>query len=543
MSFAKVYSAQVNLLSGQIVTIEVDLSRGLHSFSVVGLPDKAVDESKDRVSSAIKNSGFQSPKSKNQRIIVSLSPADLKKEGPFFDLAIAISYMLSCGDLKFNPEKKIFLGELGLDGTLRRIRGTLPLIQEAKKQGYEEVYLPKENAEEAALVEGIKIFGSNNLTEVVEHLAWKNSAESSRVLGSPRQKNAPSELEARTDQLENSLNSSKHILVQPKTQIKYENKNYGADFAEVRGQEGAKRGLEIAAAGGHNIAMYGPPGTGKTMLARAFSQLLPDLSLDEVLEITGIHSVAGATRGELVSAPPFRAPHHTSSYVSLIGGGTYPKPGEVTLAHRGVLFLDEFPEFEKRVIESLRQPLEDNIVSISRAKASAIFPSNFILVAAMNPCPCGNSGSKQKACICKPSDLDRYKRKLSGPIMDRIDLWVSVGNVDYKKLGGESTAEKSIYIKNRVLKAREIQKNRFQKLGRKISTNSEMNVKDLSEIVFLPGKVRDLLDDSAGRLALSARAYHRVIKIARTIADLEGIENINENHILEAIQYRPKVNN
>ena len=511
MSFAKVYSAQVNLLSGQIVTIEVDLSRGLHSFSVVGLPDKAVDESKDRVSSAIKNSGFQSPKAKNQKIIVSLSPADLKKEGPFFDLAIALSYMLACEDLKFNPEKKIFLGELGLDGTLRRIRGTLPLIQEAKKMGYEEVYLPKENAEEAALVEGIKIYGANNLGEVVEHLG----STETRVL----------------------------IPLQPKTEIKYEKTKSGSDFADVRGQEGAKRGLEIAAAGGHNIAMYGPPGTGKTMLARAFSQLMPDLTLDEVLEITGIHSVAGATRGELISTPPFRSPHHTSSYVSLIGGGTYPKPGEVTLAHRGVLFLDEFPEFEKRVLESLRQPLEDNVVSISRARGSAIFPSNFILVAAMNPCPCGNAGSKQKHCICKPFDLDRYKRKLSGPIMDRIDLWVSVGNVDYKKLGEVGQGEKSEYIKRRVLKAREIQKNRFQKLGRKISTNSEMNVKDLSEIIKLDGKVRDILDDSAVRLALSARAYHRVIKIARTIADLENVPEIESHHILEAIQYRPKVTN
>jgi magnesium chelatase family protein len=288
--------------------------------------------------------------------------------------------------------------------------------------------------------------------------------------------------------------------------------------------------------------MYGPPGTGKTMLARAFSQLLPDLCIDEVLEITGIHSVAGSTQGELVSTPPFRAPHHTASYVSIIGGGAYPKPGEVTLAHRGVLFLDEFPEFEKRVIESLRQPLEDNIVSISRARGSAIFPSNFILVAAMNPCPCGNATSKQKACICKPSDLDRYKRKLSGPIIDRIDLWVSVGNVDYKKLGGVGTGEKSEQIKNRVTKAREIQKNRFTKFGKNITTNSEMNVKDLGTMVHLDGKVRDLLDDSAERLALSARAYHRVLKIARTIADLESSPDVKENHILEAIQYRPKVN-
>jgi len=536
MSFAKVYSAQVNLLRGAIVTIEVDLSKGLHSFSVVGLPDKAVDESKDRVSGAIKNSGFKSPKAKNQKIVVSLSPADLKKEGPFFDLAIALSYLLAAGDVKFDSEKKIFLGELGLDGTLRRVRGALPLTQEAKRMGFEEIYLPKENAVEAALVEGIKVFGAGSLEEVVEHLSLGNP---SKISSGPRSSGAPHP--GQTTQKSSGI-AKAGISLQPKTKINYKKEMAGADFADIRGQEGAKRGLEIAAAGGHNIAMYGPPGTGKTMLARAFSQLLPDLDIEEVLEITGIHSVAGNTAGELVCFPPFRAPHHTSSYVSIIGGGTYPKPGEVTLAHRGVLFLDEFPEFEKRVIESLRQPLEDNIVSISRAKATAIFPSNFILVAAMNPCPCGNSGSKKKACICKPSDFDRYKRKLSGPIIDRIDLWVSVGNVDYKKLGGEGSGEKSGRIKERVTKAREIQKNRFEKLGREITTNSEMNVKDLGTMIHLDGKVRDLLDDSAEHLGLSARAYHRVIKIARTIADLENSPEIEENHILEAIQYRPKVN-
>ena len=513
MAFARVYSAQVNLLSGQIVTIEVDLSKGLHTFNVVGLPDNAVNESKDRVSSAIKNSGFKSPKAKNQKIIVSLSPADLKKEGPFFDLAIALAYMLASDDLKFDSEKRIFLGELGLDGTLRRIRGALPLVMEAKRAGYEEIYLPKENAIEAALVEGIKIFGANSLKEVVEHI---NETKEKK--------------------------ENKKIPIQPKTEISYKKERKNSDFSDIRGQEGAKRGLEIAAAGGHNIAMYGPPGTGKTMLARAFSGLLPDLGLEEVLEITGIHSVAGVSRGELISAPPFRAPHHTSSYVSIIGGGTFPKPGEITLAHKGVLFLDEFPEFEKRVIESLRQPLEDNVVSISRAKGSAIFPSNFILVAAMNPCPCGNAGSKQKACICRPSDLDRYKRKLSGPIIDRIDLWVSVGNVDYKKLGGEGSGEKSERIKDRVINAREVQKKRFEKFKRNITTNGEMNVKDLFNMAKLKEEIRNLLDDSAERLSLSARAYHRVIKIARTIADLENSEEINSNHILEAIQYRPKVN-
>ncbi|TSC78014.1 MAG: magnesium chelatase family protein [Parcubacteria group bacterium Gr01-1014_24] len=499
------------------MTIEVDLSKGLHAFSVVGLPDKAVDESKDRVSGAVKNSGFKSPKAKNQKITVSLSPADLKKEGPFFDLAIAIAYLSASGDIKFNSEKRIFLGELGLDGILRSIRGALPLAEEAKRRGYEEIYLPKENAVEAALVEGLKIFGAGNLQEVIEHINEKKNLE----------------------------NKKKKIPAQPKTKISYKREMKGGDFSDIRGQEGAKRGLEIAAAGGHNIAMYGPPGTGKTMLARVFSGLLPDLSADEVLEITGIHSVAGSARGELVCFPPFRAPHHTSSYVSIVGGGTYPKPGEVTLAHRGVLFLDEFPEFEKRVIESLRQPLEDNIVSISRAKGSAIFPSNFILIAAMNPCPCGNAGSKKKQCICKPSDLDRYKRKLSGPIIDRIDLWVSVGNVDYKKLGAEGSkrdGEESEKIKVRVQKAREIQKSRFQKLNRDIATNSEMNVKDLGSMVKLTKEVRDLLDDSAERLGLSARAYHRVIKIARTIADLESSPDVQANHILEAIQYRPKVN-
>lgn len=525
MSFAKVYSAQVNLLRGAIVTIEVDLSRGLHSFSVVGLPDKAVDESKDRVSGAIKNSGYKSPKAQNQKIVVSLSPADLKKEGPFFDLAIAIAYLKASGEIKFNSEKKIFLGELGLDGALRSVRGALPLAEEAKKRGYEEIYLPKENAIEAALVEGIKIFGAGSLKEVIEHID---------ELGIDPRGNS-----SKKDRKE--IKKNKKIIAQPRTKINYKKEIKGGDFSDIRGQEGAKRGLEIAAAGGHNIAMYGPPGTGKTMLARVFSGLLPDLSAEEVLEITGIHSVAGATAGELVCFPPFRSPHHTSSYVSLIGGGTYPKPGEVTLAHRGVLFLDEFPEFEKRVIESLRQPLEDNIVSISRAKGSAIFPSNFILVAAMNPCPCGNSGSKNKVCVCKPSDLDRYKRKLSGPIMDRIDIWVSVGNVDYKKLGGEGTGEKSEKIKERVKRAREIQKERFNRLNRDISTNSEMNVKDLSNIIKLSDNVRSLLDNSAERLGLSARAYHRVIKIARTIADLENSPEIKENHILEAIQYRPKV--
>lgn len=522
MSFAKVYSLQVNLLSGIIVSIEVDISRGLHSFNVVGLPDKAVDESKDRVSSAIKNSGFKSPKAENKKIIVSFSPADLKKEGPYFDLGIAMAYLLASEDINFDPSLKIFLGELGLDGSLRKIKGALPLVKKAKEMNFEEVYLPKENAYEAGLIDGIKIYGASSLGEVVEHLSLKEPVSGVNINPS------------------NSSEQVKKIKLQPKTKIIYKKIDKYNDFSDVRGQEIAKRALEIAAAGGHNIAMYGPPGTGKTMLARAFCGILPELSLDEILEITGIHSILGLNNGHLIYYPPFRSPHHTSSYVSIIGGGANLKPGEVTLAHRGVLFLDEFPEFDKKVIESLRQPLEDKIVSISRAKGTATFPSNFILIAAMNPCPCGNLGSKKKVCICRPIDLDRYKRKLSGPIVDRIDMWVSVSNIDYKKLGGKSEGDKNEIIKKRVIKARNIQKERFKKLKRNIKLNSEMNVKDLSNIILFDNKIRDLLDDSAEKLNLSARGYHRVIKIARTIADLEGSENIKESHILEALQYRPK---
>lgn len=523
MYFAKTYSAQVNLLNGQIVTVEVDITRGsLYAFSIVGLPDKAVDESKDRVSGAIKNSGYKSPKAQNQKIVVSLSPAGMKKEGPFFDLAIAVCYMLAQEEVKFNSEDKIFLGELGLDGTLRPIRGALPLVLKAKESGFREVYLPKGNAKEAALVEGIDIYGAESLSEVLEHIDETKSHNST------------------FDGVE-SVGKKTHIPVQPKTRIDYKSPYKSIDFVDIRGQESAKRGLEIAAAGGHNIAMYGPPGTGKTMLAKAFSSLLPELELDDVLEITGIHSIAGVNTEGLISYPPFRSPHHTASYVSLIGGGTYPKPGEITLAHRGVLFLDEFPEFEKRVLESLRQPLEDNIVSISRAKGSAVFPSDFILVAAMNPCPCGNLGSSKKECTCRPGDMDRYKRKISGPIMDRIDIWVSVGDVDYKKLSGEGQGEKSAVIKERIRGARIVQKNRFKEAGRNIKSNSNMNVKDLSVLIKINPDVRQVLDESAESLGLSARGYHRVIKLARTIADLEKKEEISTSHILEAIQYRPKV--
>ncbi len=523
MSFSRIYSAQTHLLKGKIVTVEVDITKNtLHAFTLVGLPDKAVDESKDRMSSALKNSGFASPKNQNQKIVISLSPADLKKEGPYFDLAIALSYLLSASEIDFHTEGRIFLGELSLNGELQPIKGALPLAQEAKRLGYTEIFVPIANSEEAALVEGITVYGARSLKEVIDHIYKIKRDKKGNALEPERQK----------------------LIPVPKTIIKIEAKTHDIDFSDIRGQEGAKRGLEIAAAGGHNIAMSGPPGTGKTMLARVFSHILPDLSMDEILEITGIHSIVGLLDEKLITDSPFRAPHHTASYVSMIGGGVHPKPGEVTLAHRGVLFLDEFPEFEKRVLESLRQPLEDNIVSISRARGSAIFPSNFILIAAMNPCPCGNKGNKQKACLCKPGDLDRYVRKLSGPIMDRIDIWVTVSTVDYDKLSRtEQIGTTTQTIKERVKDARDIQLRRFKGSTRSIRTNSEMNVKDLAHYAPLEPDVKKLLNDSAERLQLSARAYHRVIKLARTIADLEGSELINASHILEALQYRPRAQN
>ncbi len=525
MSFSRVYSAQTHLLKGKLVTVEIDITKNtLHTFTLVGLPDKAVDESKDRMSSALKNSGYISPKNSNQKIVVSLSPADLKKEGPYFDLAIALAYLLSAGEINFNPEGKIFLGELSLNGDLQSIKGVLPLAQEAKRLGYKEIFLPVKNAEEASLVEGITVYGAKTLKEVIDHIYVPRNDKRGNPIDVERPKISP----------------------QPRTPIIYEKKINTIDFSDIRGQEAAKRGLEIAAAGGHNLAMSGPPGTGKTMLARVFSHILPELSKEDILEVTGIHSVVGSLEGNLITEAPFRAPHHTASYVSMIGGGATPKPGEVTLAHRGVLFLDEFPEFEKRVIESLRQPLEDNMVSISRARGSAIFPSNFILIAAMNPCPCGNKGSKQKPCICKQGDLDRYKRKLSGPIVDRIDIWVNVGAVDFEKLSTtQPQGEKTSSIKERVRKARQIQTRRFNLpngANHRIHTNSEMNVKDLPIYAPLSEDIKKLLNQSAEKLQLSARAYHRIIKLARTIADLEGVENISAPHILEAIQYRPREN-
>ncbi len=505
MGFSKVYSAQPNLLNITPISIEADITRKtLHAFSVVGLPDKAVEEARDRVSAAIKNSGFTSPKASNQKILISLAPADHKKEGPAFDLPIALSYLLANEEITFDPEKKMFLGELSLDGKVRPIRGVLPIAKFAKEAGFEELYVPKENAEEAALIEGIKVYGVSSLEEVIRHLTGEASIEAS-----PLTKFRVEETETKT-----------------------------VDFSDIKGQERAKRGLLIAAAGGHNAAMYGPPGTGKTMLAKAFTGILPELTFEEALEATSIHSVAGTLEETMITTPPFRSPHHTSSYVSLVGGGAVPKPGEITLAHRGVLFLDEFPEFERRVIESLRQPLEDKIISVSRAKGTMHFPANVLLIAAMNPCPCGNYGFRGKPCICTPAAINRYRRKMSGPIVDRIDIWLEVDKIPPRSMQEEESGEKSDYFKNLVNKARQFQKERFGE--RKISNNAEMSARDIVMFSNLDKEAGEALNLAAERLGFSPRVYHRVTKVARTIADLEGSDSVNRDHILEAVEYRPK---
>lgn len=512
MSVATLESAHILGLTAEPITVEVDVSSGLYSFSIVGLPDKAIDESKDRIIAALKNSGLKNPKTENHKVTVSLLPAQVKKEGSYFDVPILLTYLVASKQLSIKKDIGWFVGELSLTGEILPMRGVLSIAECAKKNNVKSLYVPQGNAREAALVEGLTVYGCKNIQELVLHLGGTIDG----------------------------VNTIVDIIQTPQTEIVYVTPESYLDFKDVKGQETAKRALEIAAAGGHNIALYGPPGTGKTMLARAFTGILPPLTKEEALEVTRIHSVS-QQKTSLITHPPFRSPHHTSSYVSLVGGGANPKPGEVTLAHHGVLFLDEFPEFDKKVIESLREPLEEGSISVARAKGTFLFPASCTLVASMNPCPCGYLESKLKRCVCKPSDIDKYARKLSGPIMDRIDMWVPVQHINYDTLAEARVGEESSLVRDRVLKARAFAKKRFGENSTLLTKNKDMRAKDIDKYVPLSEDVLTLMKQLSTSYALSPRAYHRVLRLARTIADLKGEEVVSKADILEAFQYRPKL--
>ena len=500
---SRVYSCAVIGLDGVIVEVEVDTGQGLPNMIIVGLPDTSVQESRERVQSAIKNAGLAFPR---KRITVNLAPASVRKEGPAYDLPIALGVLAAAGEIPLSAlEKTLVVGELSLDGSVRHVRGVLPMAALASQEGFDRIVLPQTDAPEAALIPDLEVIPVTNLAELCQH-----------------------------------FNGNLKIEPQSKIDIQQLEISVLTDFGEIKGQEHVKRALEVAAAGSHNLLMTGPPGAGKTLMARALPSILPAMTIQEALDVTRIYSVADQLPADvpLIRSRPFRAPHHTISHAGLVGGGNWPHPGEISLAHRGVLFLDELPEFGSRVLEVLRQPIEDKVVTISRAQGSLTFPANFMLVAAMNPCPCGYYGDPIKPCTCSSATVTKYQKRISGPLLDRIDIYIEVPRVEFDKLSDQRQGESSKSIQQRVETAREVQRQRFQKS--EISANAEMRPADIRKYCLLDETGNRLIRTAMNQFQLSARAYHRILKLARTIADLDGSKQIAPQHLAEALQYRPR---